>query len=82
MTDERGIVEKVEAVIARTWHGKHVSAARNQYARIEKLLEAMISMWSMPRILKKGQQQQQLSSVTIYNRASGTFWLAERNLHC
>jgi hypothetical protein len=34
MTDERGIVEQIEAAIAKTWYSKHVSAARNQYATI------------------------------------------------
>jgi hypothetical protein len=34
-------------------HGKHVSAVANNHATIEELLEAAISVWSVPRIYKE-----------------------------
>jgi hypothetical protein len=37
-------------VIARQWHGKHVSAATNTHPTIEELLEAVSSMQSLPQL--------------------------------
>jgi hypothetical protein len=31
--------------IARQWHNEHVSAAMNQHAKTEEVLEVVISMW-------------------------------------
>jgi hypothetical protein len=39
-----------EAVIAKQWCGKHISAAVNQRATVEELLEAVFSVWSTPRL--------------------------------
>jgi hypothetical protein len=35
---------------ARHQCGKHISAAMNQHATIEELLESLFSVWSMPRL--------------------------------
>jgi hypothetical protein len=40
-------------VIAKQRRGKHFSAATNQHATIEELLETVFSMLSMPRLYKE-----------------------------
>jgi hypothetical protein len=45
-----GIVEWVEAAIARQRRGEDVSAATNKHATIEELLEAVFSMLSTPML--------------------------------
>jgi hypothetical protein len=42
--------------IARQWLGKHVPAVTDIYAMIEKLLEAVFSVWFMLRLYNKDQQ--------------------------
>jgi hypothetical protein len=44
------IAEQEQVAGARQWHGKHVSAAMNNHATIEELLEVVFSIWSMPRL--------------------------------
>jgi hypothetical protein len=53
-------VEKVQSVISGKGQSKHISSAPNQYATIQKLLEAVISMWPIPRLEDEDHQQQQL----------------------
>jgi hypothetical protein len=62
-------VEKEEAVIPRQWHRKHVPTAMNQNVTIEELLEAIISMWNVPRLTQNcadcaGEGQQQFTRST------------------
>jgi hypothetical protein len=38
------MVEQEEDAVARQWLGKHASAATNQHAAIEELLEAVTSV--------------------------------------
>jgi hypothetical protein len=44
--------EREETAVAKQGLGKQVSSARNNQAKIEELLEAMFSMWSVPRLYK------------------------------
>jgi hypothetical protein len=43
-------VQPEETAIARQRHGKHVSVAVDMHATVEELLEAVFSMWSVPRL--------------------------------
>jgi hypothetical protein len=43
-------VEPEETAIAGQHHGKHMSAAMDTHATVEELLEAVFSVWSMPRL--------------------------------
>jgi hypothetical protein len=52
-----GIVEQIDAAIAMQRCGKHISAAVNEYATVEELLEAVFSMQSVPRLYRKNQQE-------------------------
>jgi hypothetical protein len=47
---KEGIADPEKSAIARRLHGKYVSAARNKSVAIKELLEAMLSMWSMPKL--------------------------------
>jgi hypothetical protein len=50
-------MEQEEAAIARQRRGKHVSAATNQHATIEGVLEAVFSVWSVPRLYSEDQRE-------------------------
>jgi hypothetical protein len=54
-------MELVEAVIARLRHGKHASAATNQHATIEELLQTVFSVWSTQRLYSKEQRRKLVS---------------------
>jgi hypothetical protein len=56
-----GIVEQEEADIARQRLGKHISAANNQQAKIQELLEAMFSVWSAPKLYSEYQLEELVS---------------------
>jgi hypothetical protein len=59
-------VEQEEAAVARHWRGKHVSAATNQHATIEELLEAVFSVQSVPGLYSKDQWEKSVSqSVSV-----------------
>jgi hypothetical protein len=45
------------------WHGEHSSSISSKHATIEELLEAVFSVWSMPVLHKKDQQQSQSVSL-------------------
>jgi hypothetical protein len=47
---------EADAAIPKQWHGKHISAAMNQHTT-EELLEAVLSVWSVPRPYNKDQQE-------------------------
>jgi GTP1/Obg family GTP-binding protein len=49
--------KRKEAAIARQQHGKLISAAKNQHAMMEVLLEVVFSMLSLPRLYTEDQQQ-------------------------
>jgi ribosome-interacting GTPase 1 len=51
-------VEQEEVALVRQRRSKNVSAATNKHATIHKLLEAMFSVRSLPRLYGKDQQQQ------------------------
>jgi hypothetical protein len=46
-------VEQIKAAIARQLHGGHISVAIKKHAITEEILEAVFSMWSMPRLQNK-----------------------------
>jgi hypothetical protein len=46
-----------ETAIGRQYHGKHVSAAVNQHATVEELLEAVFSIPYAPRLCNEDWQQ-------------------------
>jgi hypothetical protein len=52
-----GIVEQEEEAIARQWRCKHVSAATNQHATVEELLEALFSVRSVPTLYSEDQRE-------------------------
>jgi hypothetical protein len=41
---------RIAEPIAREWLGKHTSAMTNMHATTEELLEAVFSVWSVPRL--------------------------------
>jgi hypothetical protein len=43
-------MEHAEAAIAKQWHSKQVSAAKNQHATTVELLKVVFSMWSVPTL--------------------------------
>jgi hypothetical protein len=43
--------EQKETTVARERLGKHVPVATDTQATIEELLEAVFSMWSVPRLI-------------------------------
>jgi hypothetical protein len=43
-------VEPEEMTTARQWLGKHVPAAKDAYAMIKEMLEAVFSTWSVQRL--------------------------------
>jgi hypothetical protein len=47
---------KKEAAVAMQLRGKHISAATNQHATTEELLEVVSTMWSMPRLYNEEQR--------------------------
>jgi hypothetical protein len=63
------IVEWRHGAIARQWHGKHISTAMNQHARIEELLEIMFSMLSVLRLHNEA---------TSWVRISHSQWVVSR----
>jgi hypothetical protein len=50
-------VEQEEKAISRRRRGKHFPAAMNQHAKIEKLLEAVFSVWSSPSLYSDDQRE-------------------------
>jgi hypothetical protein len=54
-------VEKEEVAIATQSCGKHISAAINQHATTDELLEAVFSVWFVPRLYSKDQQEKLVS---------------------
>jgi hypothetical protein len=82
-------VEQEKTAIARQRSSKHVSAAMNQHAIQEELLEAVFSVWSILRLLSKGQWEKLVgqrlesgvsSSQLLLN--SDSSWLAVSYHHC
>jgi hypothetical protein len=59
-------VEQVDAVVARQRCGKNLSAAMNEQATVEELLEAVFSMQSVPKPYSENQQEK-LVRKTPYN---------------
>jgi hypothetical protein len=55
-------VEREEAAIAMQQHSEHVSAAMNQHATTEELLEVVFSVWSTPRLYSEDEQEKLVSS--------------------
>lgn len=47
-------MEPEETAAARKRLEKHVSTATNMHATVEELLEAVFSMWSVPRLCSEG----------------------------
>jgi hypothetical protein len=60
--------------VARQQLSKCISAAMNQHATIEELLEVVFSMQSLPRLYNEDQQQLQFSHELQVS--SGSSWLA------
>jgi hypothetical protein len=52
------IVEQEQRPIARQWRSKSISAAMNKHKTIEELLEAVSSVWSVPRLYNEGQGEE------------------------
>lgn len=51
---KEGIADPEKSAIARWQHGKYVSPATNKHVAIKELLEAMLSIWSMPKLYSEG----------------------------
>jgi hypothetical protein len=49
-------VEPKQTAVARQRFGKHIPVAMNTHATVEKPLEAVFTMWSMPRLRNVDQQ--------------------------
>jgi hypothetical protein len=52
-----GILEQIDATIARQRCCKHVSAATDMHATVEKLLDAMFFVWAVPRLYIEDQTE-------------------------
>jgi hypothetical protein len=48
-----GIVETEETAVARQRRDRHLSAATDTHTTLEKLLEAMFSVWYVPRLYRE-----------------------------
>jgi ribosome-interacting GTPase 1 len=57
MTDKVGIVEPEETAVAMQRMGKHASAATNQHAAIEELLEMVFYMQSVERLYTRTKEK-------------------------
>jgi hypothetical protein len=71
------------------WHSRQVSAAKNQHATTEELLEAVFSVWPVLSLYSEDQQKKlvscRLESVVSgfeLQVSSNSSWLTVRNLHC
>jgi hypothetical protein len=71
-----GIVQQVEAVTARQWHSKNISAATDTDTTTEE--DAVISMRFPPRLHDKDQEEEKQQSVSHKLQAnSASLWLAQ-----
>jgi hypothetical protein len=49
---EAGIVEQEKVALAKQWHSKNISVAADS----DTTIDAMFSVWSMPRLYNEGHQ--------------------------
>jgi hypothetical protein len=81
MTAERRNNGRRRAATARRQHGKHFSAAMNQHATIEGLLEAVFSVKSELRLYNENWREKSGGRRSELQMSNGSSFFAMRNFH-